>query len=109
MAPIPLGEAEVAVGLLKDALLSTEVPNAASPEAAIEVRVSVAALVPVAVPDWVEDAAVDDEVGTVDGPVREAIAGRLVSFREGELPVDCAAAGGAVAAVGALAAAMSRV
>jgi hypothetical protein len=109
VVPVAFGEAEVGALLLVEAAFNTDAPNAARPEAGMEVRLSVAAVVPVAVLGWVVDgAAVGDVAATVDGAVREADAGRFVSFRDNELPDDCPPAGGAVAAEGVSPGAMSR-
>jgi hypothetical protein len=70
---VVLAEAEVAAVLADEALFSMEAPNAASPVAAMELRLSVAVLLGGAVTTGCEDEAIaGDEAGTVDGPTREA-------------------------------------
>jgi hypothetical protein len=104
--------AEVAVVPPDEAVFRRDVPNAASPVPAMEVRLSVVVLDVVDVVDgaaWIDEAAAPDAVGAMDGPVREVWAGRFVSFRGNELLDDCVAAGGGVAGVGASAGAMSLV
>jgi hypothetical protein len=95
--------AEVAVVPPDEAVFRRDVPNAASPVPAMEVRLSVVVLDVVDGAAWIDEAAAPDAVGAMDGPVREVWAGRFVSFRGNELLDDCVAAAGGVAGVGAAA------